>query len=50
MMMLYLRHLLKTISSEQSEATVFFEDNLGAAAASRCNKITSSTKQIYVSP
>ena len=40
LMVVYLRHLLKTTSSEQSAVTVVFEDNLGAVSTSRSNKIT----------
>ena len=47
-MVVYLRHVLKTISSEQSAATVFFEDNLGAVSTSRSNKITPRTKYIDI--
>ena len=47
-MVVYLRHLLKTISSEQSVATVVFEDNLGAVSTSRSNKITPRTKYIDI--
>ena len=47
-MVVYLRHLLKTISSEQSAATVVFEDNLGAVSTSRSNKITPGTKHIDI--
>ena len=45
-MVVYIRHLLKTISSEQSAATVVFEGNLGAVFTSRSNKITPRTKHI----
>ena len=48
LMVVYLRHLLKTISSEQSGATVVFEDNLGAASTSRSNKITPRTNHIDI--
>ena len=48
LMIFHLRHLLKTISSEQSEATLVFEDNLGAVTTSRSNKITPRTKHIDV--
>ena len=48
LMVVYLRHLLKTISSEQSAATVVFEDNLGAVSTSRSNKITPRTKYIDI--
>ena len=47
-MVVYLRHLLKTISSEQIAATVVFEDNLGAVSTSRSNKITPRTKHIDI--
>ena len=40
--------LLKAISSEQSAATVVFEDNLGAVSTSRSNKITPHTKHIDI--
>ena len=48
LMVVYLRHVLKTISSEQSAATVFFEDNLGAVSTSRSNKITPRTKHFDI--
>ena len=48
LMIIHLRHLQKTISSEQSEATMGFEDNLGAVTASRSNKIKPRTKHINV--
>ena len=48
LMVVYLRPLLKTISSEQSAATVVFEDNLGAISTSRSNKITPRTKHIDI--
>ena len=35
LIMLHLRHLLKTTSSEQTRATVFFEDSMGAVRAGR---------------
>ena len=43
-----LRHLLKTISSEQSPATVVCEDNLGAVSTSRSSKITPRTKHVDI--
>ena len=46
MMMLHLRHLLKTIGREQSQATVVFEDNLSALATSQSNKISPPTKHV----
>ena len=48
LMVVYLRHLLKTISSEHSAATVVFEDKLGAVSTSRSNKITPRTKHIDI--
>ena len=48
LMVVYLRHLLKTISSEQSAATVVFEDNLGAVSTSRSNKNTPRTNHIGI--
>ena len=48
LMVVYLRNLLKTISSEQGAATVVFEDNLGAVSTSRSNKITPHTKHIDI--
>ena len=48
LMVVYLRNLLKTISSEQGAATVVFEDNLGAISTSRSNKITPRTKHIDI--
>ena len=47
-MVVYLRHLLKTICSEQSHATMVFEDNLDAVSTSRSNKITPRTKHIGI--
>ena len=48
LMVVYLRHLLKTICSEQSHATMVFEDNLDAVSTSRSNKITPRTKHIDI--
>ena len=48
LMIIHLRYLLKTISSEQSETTLGFEDNLGAVTTSRSNKVTPRTKHIDV--
>ena len=48
LMVVYLRHLPKTISSEQTAVTVVFEDNLGAISTSRSNKITPRTKHIDI--
>eukprot|EP00752_Nemacystus_decipiens_P002677 g2503.t1 len=47
-MILYWRHLLKTINREQKEATVLFEDSTCAIATSTTNKMTQSTKHIDV--
>ena len=48
LMVVYLRHLPKTICSEQSAAAVVFEDNLGAVSTRRNNTITSRTKHIDI--
>ena len=48
LMVVYLRHLLKTTSSEKSAVTVVFEDNLGAVSISRINKITPRAKHIDI--
>ena len=48
LMILHPRHLLKTINSEQTRATVVFEDNVGAVPTSRTDRITSRTKHIHV--
>ena len=48
LMVVYLRQLLKTISSEQSAATLVFEDNLGTVSTSRSNKITPRTERIDI--
>ena len=42
------KNLLKTISSEQSAATVVFEDHTGAVPTSRSNKNTPRTKHIDI--
>ena len=47
-MVVYRRQLLKTISSEQSAATLVFEDNLGTVSTSRSNKITPRTERIDI--
>ena len=48
LMIIHLRHLLKTISSEQTRATVVFEDNMGVARTSRTDRITPRTKHMDV--
>ena len=48
LMVVYLRHLLKTISIKQSAATVVFEDNMSAVSTSPSNKITPRTKHIDI--
>ena len=48
LMVVYLRHLPKTISSEQTAVTVVFEDNLGAVYTSQSNKVTPRTKHINI--
>ena len=48
LMIIYLRRRLKTLFSEQSEAALGFEDNLGAATTSRSNNITPRTKHKHV--
>ena len=47
-MILHLRHLLKTVSLEQEEATVIFEDNTGALKLCRNDKVTSRTKHVDI--
>ena len=47
-MILYWRHLLKTINREQQEAKVLFEDSTCAIATSTTYKMTQSTKHINV--
>ena len=44
LMVVYLRHLLKAISSEQSAATVVFLGQLGCRIPSRSNKTMPRTK------
>ena len=47
-MTLHVRQLLKTVSLEQGEATVTFEDNAGALKLCRNDKATSRTKHVDI--
>ncbi|CAB1110564.1 unnamed protein product [Ectocarpus sp. CCAP 1310/34] len=47
-MILYWRHLLKTINLEQKEATILYEDSTGAISTSKSNKSTQHNKHIDV--
>ena len=47
-MILHFRHLMENINEIQNEAMVVFEDNSGAVALSRSNKITPRTEHIDV--
>ena len=40
LMILHLKYLLKTISSEQTRATLVFEDNMSVVRTSRTDRIT----------